>query len=429
MSSSPATDVPASGPTVEVTPPAGAVAPVEPTETPNVEAPVMSEEALQRAEAEILGSLDKSSDSVKVLRLAATAGEVDAQWALVQYCEQHMLPEEALEWARRASAQGFVKAHSWLGVHLDEGINCTANHVEAHRFYQLGAEAGDEVSMTNIATQYYKGQGTEPDIEKAIQWYERAAGKGVAQAMHRLGYIYQAGYPAEGMEAVPRSAGRVRPDLAKAVRWFEKAAEKSYPDSMFVLGSLLYEGVPSVLPPDQARAAELWEPLTRDNAVCDEADKRKLKGLAATALAKVRKRSSTRPTLSRARDARAHVMRECLLRIHVTPPPRSYCFPVHTHMHTQAYIGGHGVARDGAQGSHLLHMGALLGDPDAMIMLGILFGSADPARTLGAPGIIERDPQKSYAWFRRAADAGCERAGPYLARFRLAPTAAAAAKK
>ena len=58
---------------------------------------------------------------------------------------------------------------------------------------------------------YYYGQGVKQDYIKAVEWYQKAAEQGVAQAQSNLGNRY---YNGEG----------VKQDYHKAVEWYQKAA-------------------------------------------------------------------------------------------------------------------------------------------------------------------------------------------------------------
>src|SRR6186713_2490529 len=77
---------------------------------------------------------------------------------------------------------------------------------------------------------YEKGIGVTRDIAKSRGWYEKAAEKGNAAAMHNLAVLYAMG--AEGQT-----------DNEAAATWFIKAAELGVKDSQFNLGILSAKGV------------------------------------------------------------------------------------------------------------------------------------------------------------------------------------------
>jgi TPR repeat protein len=60
---------------------------------------------------------------------------------------------------------------------------------------------------------YSNGLGVAQDYAKAREWFEKAADKGDASAMNKLGWLYENG---EG----------VTQDYTKARGWYQKAADK-----------------------------------------------------------------------------------------------------------------------------------------------------------------------------------------------------------
>ena len=72
----------------------------------------------------------------------------------------------------------------------------------------------------------HNGIGTEKNIEKAIEWYEKGAEKGDKYAYYNLGFIYK-------NEEEKR-------DDNKSFEWYKKAAEAGDADAMYELG-IIYE--------------------------------------------------------------------------------------------------------------------------------------------------------------------------------------------
>ena len=60
---------------------------------------------------------------------------------------------------------------------------------------------------------YYHGHGVDVNYKKAIEWYEKAAEQGDAQAQYNLGSMY---YNGQGVDV----------NYKKAFEWFEKAAKQ-----------------------------------------------------------------------------------------------------------------------------------------------------------------------------------------------------------
>ncbi|MFG1477629.1 tetratricopeptide repeat protein [Xanthobacter sp. V4C-4] len=123
----------------------------------------------------------------------------------------------------------------------------------------------DPVAMTLLAELYARGFGVRYDPKKAIEWYQKAAAAGSADAEFALGLMALTG---QGMTASEEEAARrfrvaaekgnpaaaynlgllymqgrkVRQDMSAAARWFEKAAEKDQEDAQYALAVLLKEG-------------------------------------------------------------------------------------------------------------------------------------------------------------------------------------------
>jgi TPR repeat protein len=70
----------------------------------------------------------------------------------------------------------------------------------------------------NIGVMYQQGLGTPKDLEKALQWYEKAALGGDARAQYNLGLMLYAG---EGTQK----------DLRGAAYWLKKSAAQGYADA------------------------------------------------------------------------------------------------------------------------------------------------------------------------------------------------------
>ncbi|MDR2855311.1 MAG: sel1 repeat family protein [Methanomicrobiales archaeon] len=100
----------------------------------------------------------------------------------------------------------FEKAVEWFTKAADQG------HVDA-QFY--------------LGQCYRAGNGVEPDFEKAVEWYTKAADQGHAPAQSILGVCYEMG-------------NGVAKDLEKAVEWYTKAADQGYASAQYSLG-LCYE--------------------------------------------------------------------------------------------------------------------------------------------------------------------------------------------
>ena len=91
---------------------------------------------------------------------------------------------------------------------------------KAMELYQKAAKDGNEyqhIAEARIGDLYMEGAGVEQDLSKTVEWYEKSAGHGYANAMRILGDLY-----AEG--------NGVEQDMVKAREWYRKALETGVDD-------------------------------------------------------------------------------------------------------------------------------------------------------------------------------------------------------
>jgi hypothetical protein len=101
--------------------------------------------------------------------------------------------------------------------------------VQRFQSQQKLAQAGDAAAMYEVGRMYELGRGTEPNMQKAVQWYERALNKGQNNARAHLGVLY---YEGSG----------VNRDLKKAIGLLQPAAEAGNPTAQFYLGRMYEQG-------------------------------------------------------------------------------------------------------------------------------------------------------------------------------------------
>lgn len=102
--------------------------------------------------------------------------------------------------------------------------------VERFQSQEKLAKAGDASAMYEIARMYELGRGTEPDMTKAVQWYEQAFNKGQNNARAHLGVLYFEG------------SGVTR-DIKKAISLLQPAAQAGNPTAQYYLGHMYEQGV------------------------------------------------------------------------------------------------------------------------------------------------------------------------------------------
>ncbi len=148
--------------------------------------------------------------------------------------------DKAIDLFLQAAAQGNTYAYNNLGYLLAEDGEAD----RALPLFQASAEAGDVYGYNNMGYAYQRGIGVEPDLDRAIEWYERAARGGQPNAPINLGFIYRDGGP--GVEA----------DLQRAAFWFAEAARGGNAWGSVHLAALYEEGALGAAP-DPGLAARL----------------------------------------------------------------------------------------------------------------------------------------------------------------------------
>lgn len=111
------------------------------------------------------------------------------------------------------------------------------------RLIRLAANRNQPAAQYRLAKLYESGTGVAKDAVTARELIERAARGGNRIAMHDLGNYYASGQ------------GGLDPDISEALDWFEKAAERGVVDSQFNV-AFLREGNQGV--PEDIETALFW---------------------------------------------------------------------------------------------------------------------------------------------------------------------------
>jgi hypothetical protein len=82
---------------------------------------------------------------------------------------------------------------------------------QAVQWWEKAAAQGDAEAQFNLAVMYTKGQGVERNPQTAFHWFLQAATQGVPSAQSKLGLLYAVG---DGVAVDP----------IEAHRWFQRAA-------------------------------------------------------------------------------------------------------------------------------------------------------------------------------------------------------------
>ena len=109
----------------------------------------------------------------------------------------------------------------------------SGNYVKAYELFYEAAENGDAWGMYNVADMYKElaeeEEGEEEDMRAAFYWYNKAAHKGIYEAMFELGMMY---YRGNGTEK----------DVMQAFAWCKRAAENDIVNAMNWVGEFYRDG-------------------------------------------------------------------------------------------------------------------------------------------------------------------------------------------
>ena len=97
---------------------------------------------------------------------------------------------QAIQWYRKAAAQGHARAQTILGYIYDKGEGVPQDHAQAVAWYRKAAEQGFTRAIYILGKKYEKGIGVARDRAEAVRLYQKAAGQGdkkAKKALQRLG--------------------------------------------------------------------------------------------------------------------------------------------------------------------------------------------------------------------------------------------------
>tara|TARA_B100001123_G_scaffold450186_1_gene619051 strand:+ start:1559 stop:4855 length:3297 start_codon:yes stop_codon:yes gene_type:complete len=137
--------------------------------------------------------------------------------------------EDAIDWARRAQAQGNIPAAVILGGSYEFGQGVKVDYEEAVKWYRIAAESGDAYAQYSLSSMYWYGNGVKEDDSQAFKWAEKSASQGDLNGQYALGrhYLYGAG---------------TEKDYNKAFKWFSKSALQGDIDAESEIGWLYFWG-------------------------------------------------------------------------------------------------------------------------------------------------------------------------------------------
>lgn len=103
----------------------------------------------------------------------------------------------------------------------------------AVRLLEPLARAGNPQAQARLGLLYYHGHGVRESDAMALQWFDRAARQGLADAQYQLGNMY-----AYGLAGLPADVDGAR----LAAQWYFEAARQRHAEAQYALGILFLTG-------------------------------------------------------------------------------------------------------------------------------------------------------------------------------------------
>lgn len=177
-------------------------------------------------------------EAIEWYRKAAAQGYALSQYNLAQMHEQGMgMPRDtaqAVAMYRKLAETGFGEARMRVSMlEIERG-----NYAEAHKWLPKLAADNDTRAMIELGLLYEHGKGVAKDLDQAIKWYERAAPHS-PWAEFKLGAVHSQ-----------------RRDHAEAAKWWRKSADRGNPHALYNLAYMQEHGLG--MPKDEAAAFEIY---------------------------------------------------------------------------------------------------------------------------------------------------------------------------
>jgi TPR repeat protein len=129
--------------------------------------------------------------ALAAVRAKAANGDVIAQFSLgsILYYGGNETTQ-AVDWFRKAAAQGYAPAEHQMGQLYDFGFGVAQDDALALALYRKAAEHGSAAGQRTVGEFYQKGRSVTADAAEAARWYRRAAEGDDLRAQYALGQLY-----------------------------------------------------------------------------------------------------------------------------------------------------------------------------------------------------------------------------------------------
>ena len=128
---------------------------------------------------------------------------------------------------------------------LEDGVDAAnrKDYPSAIRLLEPLARSGNALAQLRIGLLHYHGHGVRESDAMALQWFERAARQGLAEAQFHLGNMYAYGLADPGNDVDPSRL---------AAQWYFEAARQGHAEAQYSLGILFLTGTGVLQSPEEA---------------------------------------------------------------------------------------------------------------------------------------------------------------------------------
>jgi len=183
-----------------------------------------------------------------------------------------------LDQVQRAAANNDGPAQLALGTRYASGRGLPQDQAKALEWYRKAADKGLPEAFLLVGNAFLLGQGTKEDLAQAEGWLTKAAQAKVPGAAEQLGICYdkQGKYDqalewllksdAEGDRKAALYIGYVyvkKDDYQKAIPWLQKSADAGDASAQFSLGMIYYNGMAGSK--DYTKAAKYFQEAANQN--------------------------------------------------------------------------------------------------------------------------------------------------------------------
>jgi TPR repeat protein len=149
--------------------------------------------------------------------------------------------EKACDWLIKSANQDYSRSQILLAGIYHDGIGTNKNPSEAVRWLQKAVETKSAAKDYNLESNelaqaycslgqcFQNGEGAKDDLDKAFNFYLKAAELGNAEAQVQVGIYYASGWS-------------VKEDKTEAIKWYEKAAKQRDFTGCYMLGECYKDG-------------------------------------------------------------------------------------------------------------------------------------------------------------------------------------------